>query len=58
MLESLGNGGINCPLLDSEDLIDKELQRCEHFCLSTKIISLFEALNSIERRAHISKLKI
>jgi hypothetical protein len=60
MLKSLGNGGINCLLSDLEDLIDKELQRCEHFhfWLSTEIISLFEALDSIERRAHILKLKI
>jgi hypothetical protein len=56
MLENLGNGGMNCPLSDSEDSIDKELQRCEHFWLSTEIISLFEVLDSIERRAHASKL--
>ena len=55
MLKSLGNGGMNCPLSDSEDSINKELQRCEHFWLSTEIISLFEALDLIERRARLSK---
>jgi hypothetical protein len=56
MLESLGNGGMNCPLSDSEDSIDKGLQRCEHFWLSTEIISLFEGLDAIGRRAQVSKL--
>ena len=55
MLKNLGNGGIDCPLWDLEDSTEKELQWCEHFWLSTEIISLFEALDSIERRAHVSK---
>lgn len=57
MLESLGNGGMNYPLSDSEDSIDRELQHCEHFWLSTEILNLFEALDLIERRAQNSKLK-
>ena len=57
MLESLGNGGMNYPLSDSEDSIDRELQRCEHFWLSTDVLSLFEALDLIERKARNSKLK-
>jgi hypothetical protein len=56
MLKSLGNGGMNCPLSDSEDSINKELQRCDHFWISTEIISLFEALDLIERRARLSKI--
>ena len=55
MLESLGNSGMIYPLLDLEDSIDKELQHCEHFWLSTEIISLFEALDLIGRRAQNSK---
>jgi hypothetical protein len=55
MLESLGNAGMNSPLSDS-DSIDKDLQRCEHFWLSPEILSLFEALDSIHRRAQNSKL--
>ena len=56
MLESLGNCGMNHPLLDSEDLVDKELQHCEHFWLTPKIPILFEALNSIGKKAWNSKL--
>ena len=58
MLKNLGNGGMNCPLLDSEDLIDKELQRCEYFWLTPKILTLFETLDLIEseRRAWNSQL--
>jgi hypothetical protein len=55
MLESLGNGGMNCPLSDS-DSIDKELQRCEHLWLSPEILSLFEVLNSIDKGARNLKL--
>jgi hypothetical protein len=56
MLESLGNGGMNYPLSDTEDSMDKELQRCEHFWLSPEILNLFDALDFIERRARNSRL--
>jgi len=55
MLESLGNGGMNCPLSDSEDSTDKELQRCEHFWISIEILSLFEVLDLTEKRAKNSR---
>ena len=41
MLKNLGNSGMNFPLLDSEDSINKELQCCEHFWLTPKILTLF-----------------
>ena len=56
MLENLGSSGMNCPLSDSEDSIDKELQPCEHFWLTPEILNLFEALDLIERRARNSKI--
>lgn len=56
MLESLGNAGMNCPLSDIEDSIDRELQRCEHFWLSPEILILFETLDSIGKRAQNAKL--
>ena len=56
MLKSLRNSGMNCPLLDSENLIDKELQFCKHFWLTPKIPILFEVLNLIGKRAWNAKL--
>src|ERR1700735_467370 len=55
MLESLGNGGMNYPLSDSEDSVDKELQRCEHFWLTPEILILFETLDLIGKRARAAK---